>query len=312
MKARKSIYLVLMCIFLIGSGFSTYKMLSEAEEFKLNRKKYTESVIFTEGVLDPVSWLPAGSWEEKLALADVFKNRSNRAHDSILRNGLITTSVAFSFLLFTCILFFGKIEIWRYVAVSLLVVSIVALVIGVSTPMMEMAAFNTDLTIPFNFAEVSNNLPAVSKDVLELLSFDVTFDGRMYYFYQSKSIMGLIKLLFVQGNYLVGSAILLFSLLLPVVKLACSFGQLLSPRVAKNRVVYFITNYLGKWSMADVFVVALFLGYFSFANMNVGIETQTEALFGLYCFGSYVVLSLLSTHFINTALKAEKRKHVEV
>ncbi len=287
-------------------------MLSESEEFKLNRKKYTESVIFTEGVLDPISWVPAGSWEEKLARADVFKNRSNRAHDSILRNGLVITFASFFFLLVTCVLFLRKIEIWRYIAGSLLVVSIVALVIGVSTPMMEMAAFNTDLTIPFNFAEVSDNLPAVSKDVLELLSFDVTFDGRMYYFYQSKSIMGLIKLLFVQGNYLVGSAILLFSLLLPVVKLACSFGQLLSPKIATNRGVYFITNYLGKWSMADVFVVALFLGYFSFANMNVGIETQTEALFGLYCFGSYVVLSLLSTHFINMALKAEKRKHVEV
>jgi len=310
MKARKSTYLVMMCIFLIGSGFSTYKMLSEAEEFKLNRKKYTESVIFTKGVLDPVSWIPVGSWEEKLAKAEVFKNRSNRAHDSILRNGLITTVAAFFFLLFTCVLFLGKIEIWRYIAGSLLIVSMVALVIGVSTPMMEMAAFNTDLTIPFNFAEVSDNLPAVSTSILELLSFDVTFDGRMYYFYQSKSIMGLIKILFVQGNYPVGSAILLFSLILPIIKIACSFGQLLSPKVAANRVVHFITNYLGKWSMADVFVVALFLGYFSFANLNVGIETQTEALFGLYCFGSYVVLSLLSTHFINMALKTEKRKHV--
>ncbi|MBT5403566.1 MAG: hypothetical protein HOL28_08990 [Crocinitomicaceae bacterium] len=305
MKARNLVYLFILFAFVLTSAYGSYKMLGSAKEFLLNREKYTEAVVLTEGILDPVSWIPNGSWEEKVARADVFKARSNRAHDSILKYGLWMSLIAFLLIVAPVILFLRNRVVWRYLAYSTLSIAVFALIIGVATPMMEMAAFNTDLTIPFNFSQAASDFPMLSSGMLELISFDVTFEGRMYYFYQSKSIMGLIQILLSQGNYFVGIAILIFSLILPVTKLFCSFLQLFSTRFANNRIVFFITNYLGKWSMADVFVVALFLGYFSFANMNVGIETQTKPLFGLYCFASYVILSLLSTHFINLCLKSE-------
>ena len=297
MKVRKSIFIVVVCTFIVGSFLSTFKILSESAEFEKNRKKYTEAVLFTEGLLSPLSWLPVGSWEEKLERAEVFKKRSNHSHQVIVENGWALGLGALLAVLITVLLFYNQPILWKNLSISLLIISVIALVVGISTPMMELAAFNTDLTIPFNFSEASESIPAF-EGMLEFLNFEVTFDGRMYYYYQSKSILGLIRLLFDQGNYLVGLAILMFSIILPVTKLLCTFGQLFSTKLARNKAVNFITNYMGKWSMADVFVVALFLGYFSFSNMSVGIETQTEALIGLYCFGSYVLLSILTTHFV--------------
>ena len=306
MKSRNLVYYIVLLTFVFTSTYCSYKMFGSAEEFLLNREKYTEAVVLTEGILDPISWIPNGSWEEKVARADVFKARSNREYDDIVKYGVWASIMALILIVTPVVLFIRKIVLWRHIAYSLLTISVFALVIGVTTPMMEMAAFNTDLTIPFNFSEAAADFPLVSSGILELISFDVTFEGRMYYFYQSKSIMGLIKMLLFQGNFFVGISIFIFSLLLPITKLFCSFTQLFSVKLSNNRIVLFIVNYLGKWSMADVFVVALFLGYFSFVNMNVGIETQTKPLFGLYCFAAYVFLSLLSTHFINIALKCER------
>ena len=108
---------------------------------------------------------------------------------------------------------------------------------------------------------------------------------------------------------MVGVAILMFSIVLPVTKLIVSLLQIFSPKVAKNKVGNFITNYLGKWSMADVFVVALLLGFFAVSSLGApGVETQTGSLVGLYYFFAYCIISLVTTYFIKNATKLQKSK----
>ncbi len=63
---------------------------------------------------------------------------------------------------------------------------------------------------------------------------------------------------------------------------------------------------IGKWSMADVFVVATFLSYLSFSNMNSGIDTEAKTLVGLYFFLAYCILSIASSQLIELAVKKEK------
>jgi len=306
MKARKLVYFIFAFLFLLGSILAIVQIIADADEFKKSREQYTDTVMFQEGLLKPSAYLPFGEWEAKVKKADVFKARSNRAYDRIVDSGLYVSAGAMFLIILTIVLFLRKNQIWKYLAGILLVVSVVALVIGVSTPLMEIAAFNEDVAIPVNANGAKEYVPEIAHGVIDMIGFNVDFKGRTYYFYQTKSIMGLIKILFTEKNYLVGIAILLFSLILPIVKLICSFGQLLSAKFARNKLVNFITNKLGKWSMADVFVVSIFLAYLSFKNIDSGVEMQTELLFGLYCFGSYVILSLLATHFINRALKAQK------
>jgi hypothetical protein len=310
MKTRKTVYLIFVLLFIIGSVFSVIQIIADAHDFKENREKYTQTVILHEGLLKPSAYLPFGEWEAKVKKADIFKARSNRAYDRIVNNGLIVTSGALFLIVLTLVLFHRKLQVWKYLAGILLVVSVVALVIGVTTPLMEIAAFNEDISIPINANGAKEYAPEIAHGFIDMIDFNIDFEGRTYYFYQTKSILGLIKILFTEKNYTVGIAILLFSLILPIVKLTCSFGQLLSFKFANNKIVNFITNKLGKWSMADVFVVSIFLAYLSFKNIDGGVEMQTELLFGLYCFGSYVILSLLATHFINRASKAQKTQDI--
>ena len=64
---------------------------------------------------------------------------------------------------------------------------------------------------------------------------------------------------------------------------------------------------IGKWSMADVFIVATFLSYLSFSNMNTGIDTEANTLVGLYFFLAYCILSITSSHIIELAVKKESQ-----
>ena len=113
----------------------------------------------------------------------------------------------------------------------------------------------------------------------------------MYYYYQSKSIAQLITILFDDKNFLVGISILLFSIILPILKLSLTLFLALSSK--SYHTLSKILSYVGKWSMADVFVASCFLAYLSFSNMNVGIDTESKTLVGLYFFFSYVVLSII-------------------
>ena len=61
--------------------------------------------------------------------------------------------------------------------------------------------------------------------------------------------------------------------------------------------------YISKWSMADVFVVGLFLAFLSFANMSTGVDMGSDILFGLYYFAGYVVISIFIGYSLDAAIK---------
>jgi len=89
-------------------------------------------------------------------------------------------------------------------------------------------------------------------------------------FFQSKSILDVIVTLFTSKSFngvLVGVLILLFSVLFPVSKLIASFIHIYNPESGKNKLAHFLVFKSGKWSMADVFVVALFMAYLGFSGL---------------------------------------------
>ena len=96
-----------------------------------------------------------------------------------------------------------------------------------------------------------------------------------------------------------------------VTKLSISILIVTTVQVRTSKLLKAIVGYIGKWSMADVFVAASFLSFLSFYNMNPGINTETNTLMGLYYFFAYVLLSIASTQFIEIAVKREE-KAVEI
>lgn len=185
------------------------------------------------------------------------------------------------------------------------------LTLGILSPMLEISASNTNLEIPIaiDLSSISSpiekglkifddltGLDTAKKTLTKELSTTIKFDGKIYFYYQSKSIWQLISLLFKDKNMIVGIAILLFSILLPLLKLTLTLLLALANKPFK--IVSKIISSLGKWSMADVFVASCFLAFLSFSNLNVGIDTESNILFGLYFFLSYVLLSIIMSSLV--------------
>jgi uncharacterized paraquat-inducible protein A len=114
----------------------------------------------------------------------------------------------------------------------------------------------------------------------------------MYFYYQSKSVLELIALLFRQNNFVVGLSILIFSVLIPVVKNGLGLASLYRERLPRPGILHWFLLRSGKWSMADVFVVAIFLGFLAFNNLQTGIQTESRVLPGLYFFLAYALLAI--------------------
>jgi len=137
-------------------------------------------------------------------------------------------------------------------------VSIVLLILGVTLPMIDIEAVLNSFTI-------------------NVLGTDIGFD-RQYMYFQSKSILDVTETL-IRGNgidlKIVGIMVLCFSVIFPFIKLVLSGLYLYSTKIRNNKVVQNIIFYLGKWSMADVFVVALFMAYIGFYGI---ISSQLDAI----------------------------------
>ena len=138
------------------------------------------------------------------------------------------------------------------------IVSIILLILGVNLPMIDIEAILNTFSI-------------------NVLGTDIGFD-RQYMYYQSKSILDVTDTL-IRGKgldlKLVGIMVLCFSVIFPFIKLVLSGLYLYSSRIRENKIVQNIIFYLGKWSMADVFVVALFMAYIGFYGI---ISSQLDSI----------------------------------
>jgi hypothetical protein len=136
---------------------------------------------------------------------------------------------------------------FRMMILGLTLVSVIFLVLGITFPMIDIDARLNAFTI-------------------SLMGEPISFDEQIIYF-QSKSILDVTQTLW-QGHgwdlKLVGTLVFCFSIVFPLTKLILSAFYLFSEKVATNKWVQQIIFHLGKWSMADVFVVAMFMAYIGF------------------------------------------------
>ena len=102
---------------------------------------------------------------------------------------------------------------------------------------------------------------------------------------------GLVQLL-EEGRIFLFVIILLFSVVMPIIKLGVLFrllGSTASSSETLHRYLRLMHQY-GKWSMLDVFVVALLV-----VAVKLGAVATVETHYGLYAFGSAVLLTMAIT-----------------
>lgn len=181
--------------------------------------------------------------------------------------------------------------------VLLLLSLVILLAAGVTTPMIDMEA-------------------KISKMAFVLMGYRIHFENQVLYF-QSKSILEVFRILIEHRDLqmkLVGALLVVFSVVFPLLKIALlpayRYDYL---RARGNRAVSFFVLRSGKWSMADVLVVAVFMAYVGFngiinsqlrqlaaANKELNIMTTNGTALqpGYYLFLIYILLSLVFAKYL--------------
>ena len=143
-----------------------------------------------------------------------------------------------------------KILDFQLVVTVVSLISILFLALGVSMPMIDIDARLNDFR-------------------MTALGVEVGFEEQVLY-YQSKSILQVTQTMIQNGGTdlkIVGLLILMFSIVIPFIKLILSTLYLFIEKIRAQKIVELILFYLGKWSMADVFVVAMFMAYIGFYGL---------------------------------------------
>ena len=157
---------------------------------------------------------------------------------------------------------------------------------------------------------------------LQLSGEPIEFTDQVLFF-QSKSIIDVVRLLFETrkpGMVTVGLMVLTFSVIFPIAKLAASALYCYRVRgLQESAFVKFFALKSGKWSMADVLVVALFMAYIGFdgvistqlnqlrkaaAGMDVLTTNNTTLQAGFFLFLGFCIAGLL----LGQALESSSKK----
>ena len=127
--------------------------------------------------------------------------------------------------------------------------------------------------------------------------------GDVEVYSQTRSILGSVQRLYEVGSPIPATLILLFSVIVPLGKAALvAWAALMHSDKARQRTLAFV-ELIAKWSMADVFVVALFIAFLAAtASQTPPGDPNAAALvaftahfgWGFYWFAAYCLFSLVS------------------
>jgi len=231
---------------------------------------------------------------------DIEGARIKLIEEISVKHGLIIKEAALLIML-SVILFalsgFSKLPLTpsRYI---FLILSLVTLLIaGVTTPTIDMEA-------------------TISQMNFMLIGHPIHFENQVLYF-QSKSILDVFWIMITHKDIqmkLVGILLITFSIVFPLLKIVSSLGYYFNYHQAReNPVIKFFVLKSGKWSMADVMVVAIFMAYIGFngiitsqlghlrsAGQELVILTTnaTSLQPGYYLFLTYTLLALILSGFL--------------
>ena len=115
---------------------------------------------------------------------------------------------------------------------------------------------------------------------------------RLFFFEDRISVLQALDALLARGQYLLFAIILIFSMLFPLLKITISYrlwrghdvrGEKFARRLGRAELV-------GRWSMLDVFLMAI-----AVAAVNFSLIADVHLHWGLYALSGGVVLSMLAS-----------------
>lgn len=127
------------------------------------------------------------------------------------------------------------------------------------------------------------------------LSLPVMHTTKLVFWKDEYSIWSGIRALFEESHYGLGVLLLFFSVVFPFAKLAALGGIWFVPVKAgwRKRTLFWL-KVLGKWSMLDVFVIAIIV-----VISQMGGLLEAEARIGVYIFGAAIIGSMMASFMVD-------------
>jgi nitrate reductase NapE component len=219
-------------------------------------------------------------------------------HNRELLNVYAMIIIALSSLLFAIEGFSkGSLRQSQYIMLVICLFALVA--VGVTTPMIDIEA-------------------KISHLGFTLLDHPIAFENQVVFF-QSKSILDVFHIMITHKDPLmkaVGVLIVCFSVIFPLCKLTSSLAFYYDYcRARSKRLIKFFVLHSGKWSMAVVLVVGIFMAYIGFngiinsqldnikesgKNLDLLTTNGTQLQPGYFVFMTYAILALFLSSFLSS------------
>lgn len=126
---------------------------------------------------------------------------------------------------------------------------------------------------------------------------------KLVFWHDDYSVINGVGGLWAEGQYVLAIILFFFSVIFPLIKLT-ALGVIWNVRLHEERreVILRWLGLLGKWSMLDVFVVAILI-----VLVKIGPLAKVEAQIGLYIFCSSILLSMITHLYVESLATAGRQ-----
>ena len=199
----------------------------------------------------------------------------------------------------------------KIIGLVVLVVAYALLVPGVTQPILTVTGTieKSELVeLGKQFVEESPTKLGLMGDMAKLMLNNLQVEGTLPAFDKTRSILGTVQDLMDSGNVLVAVLIVTFSIVIPVIKGLLTLATQLPLGTGIVKPMSWLSDHISKWSMADVFVIAIFISLLAAKGIkeDTGLVNFDASLgSGFYFFLGYCLLSILSAQI----LYAGKRRY---
>ena len=190
----------------------------------------------------------------------------------------------------------------RLLALLLILVSLALLYPGITQPVLTLTGTLEKSMIAQLGVDMiaGEDADSQTRQMLTMFSSFLGLDqieGQITAYNSTRSILGTVDELAATGNLAVALLIVFFSVVIPVFKLCLQLTALALPQARWRAPLWWLNANLSKWSMADVFVMAMLVAYMAgTASGQMGdmlaMDAQLEV--GFYYFLAYCLFSILA------------------
>lgn len=189
------------------------------------------------------------------------------------------------------------------ISLLLFMLALILLIPGLIQPMLTLEASvdkkeMLDLAANSLFGGAPEN--SLAAQFAHLMIGNMRLEGSVEIYNKTRSILGTMDDLCKSGNYFVAFLIGFFAVVVPIVKLLLTALAALLRKCEVQGSLKALAGMISKWSMSDVFVMAVIVGYMAAnADDSSGDAVRMNAEFGpgFFYFAGYCLTSILSAQF---------------